>query len=182
MVQNINGGVGMKTLPKAILYLMVFSVLHFGYETLRWPFLIPFCGVDESVFEHLKMGFWAYSIVSVIEYFLVRKKIQRESFWQSRILSAVLVPWFIVIVWYMVPAIFGHVESLTFELIWAFIVTFISAIMASSFEKNIQKISLGKGTKITIIILFVLSIIFYTRFSFSKPWIDLFINPLDVQM
>ncbi|WP_332370263.1 DUF6512 family protein [Thermotoga profunda] len=172
----------MKIILKAIIYLIVFSVLHFGYEVLKWPLLIIFCGTDESVFEHLKMGFWAYLIVSVIEYFLVKKKARQENFWYSRIFSAILAPWFIVVIWYMLPAIIGHVESLTVELVWAFVVTFLSAIMACHLEKNTERISLTKWIKVIIIVLFILSVVFYTRFSISKPWIDLFINPLNVQI
>lgn len=172
----------MKIILKAIIYLIVFSVLHFGYEVLKWPLLIIFCGTDESVFEHLKMGFWAYLIVSVIEYFLVKKKVQQENFWYSRIFSAILAPWFIVVIWYMLPAIIGHVESLAVELVWAFVVTFLSAIMACHLEKNVERISLTRWGRMIIITLFVLSVVFYVRFSFSKPWIDLFINPLNVQL
>ncbi len=172
----------MRVLLKATLYLIVFSVLHFAYEVLRWPLLIPFCGVDESVFEHLKMGFWSYSIVNVIEYLLGRKKVQQGNFWQPRVLSAILVPWFIVIVWYMAPALVGHIQSVAVELIWAFAVTFISAIIGCSLEKNIQRVSLTKGIKIAVTVLYILSIVFYIRFSFTKPWIDLFINPDNLQL
>ncbi len=163
----------MKIPLKALIYLAVFSVLHFGYELLKWPLLMIFCGTDESVFEHLKMGFWAYLITGLIEYFFWRNKIQLKNFWYSRIFSATLVPWFIVIIWYMA----GHFESIAIELIWAFAVTFLSAIMGSFVERNIQMTSLTKEFKMIIIVIFLLSIVFYTRFSFSKPWIDLFVNP-----
>ncbi|HOJ87470.1 MAG TPA: DUF6512 family protein [Pseudothermotoga sp.] len=172
----------MKILPKAIFFLGVFSVLHFGYELTNWTILIPFCGTDESVFEHLKMGFWAYFIVSAIEYFISKRKIQIGNFWFSRILSAVFVPWFIVVIWYIVPAIIGHVESLIVELIWAFVVTFISGIMGCILERSVQQIPLNKGLGTLIIVMFVFSVIFYTRFSFSKPWVDLFINPMDINI
>ncbi|MFN3284106.1 MAG: hypothetical protein ACK40Q_07740 [Pseudothermotoga sp.] len=86
-------------------------------------------------------------------------------------------PWFIVIVWYMAPALVGHIDSVAVELIWAFAVTFISAIIGCSLEKNIERTSFTKGIKIAVTVMFILSIVFYVRFSFTKPWIDLFINP-----
>jgi len=48
--------------------LFSFSLFHFGYEITGWGFLAPFCGVNESVFQHLKMAFWGYLLVAVGEY------------------------------------------------------------------------------------------------------------------
>ncbi len=165
-------------MSKTLLYVALFSVLHFGYELTELPFLKPFCGIDESVFEHIKMGFWAYLTVSIIEYFLSRKRVEAQSFWYSRLLSTVLVPWSIVIVWYMVPAIFGHVESTALELTWAFAVVILSGIAGIMLEKTVERVSLSSPVRMIILVLFVMSVIFYVRFSFSKPWIDLFIDPL----
>jgi hypothetical protein len=41
---------------KAVIFLLIFLILHFGYEITGWVFLTPFCGVNESVFQHLKMA------------------------------------------------------------------------------------------------------------------------------
>ncbi|MGJ8454786.1 DUF6512 family protein [Pseudothermotoga sp. U03pept] len=168
----------MRYLSKALLYVVFFSVLHFGYEFTELPFLKPFCGIDESVFEHIKMGFWAYLITSIIEYFFSRKRVEAQIFWYSRLFSTILVPWSIVIVWYMAPAFFGHVESITLELMWAFTVVIVSGIVGIMLEKTVERVSLSSPVRMIILVLFVMSVIFYVRFSFSKPWIDLFIDPL----
>ncbi len=77
---------------------MIFSILHFGYDLTHWAFLAPICGVNESVFQHLKMAFWAYLLASLIEYFVVRGKLgKKETFWYSRFLSTIIVPWFVVL-------------------------------------------------------------------------------------
>ncbi|AJG40489.1 hypothetical protein TRQ7_03295 [Thermotoga sp. RQ7] len=160
---------------KALIFLGVYAVLHFGYELSGWEFLRPFCGVDESVFEHLKIGFWAYLFTNIIEYFLSKRK--KFRFWYPRLFSTTLLPWFIVLIWYMLPAFFGHIESLAVDLVWAFTVTFLSAIVAVVLEKELEKYSTGTAFKFTIAVLFVLSVVFYTVFSFEKPWIDLFVEP-----
>ncbi|MDK2865283.1 MAG: hypothetical protein PWP37_1475 [Thermotogota bacterium] len=160
---------------KALLFLGIYAVLHFGYELTGWRFLIPFCGVDESVFEHLKIGFWAYFLTNVLEYVVSRKR-RNGAWWFSRLFSGTLLPWFIVIVWYMVPVFFGHVESLVVELIWAFFVTFISGVFSIVVERNIEKRPLTASFVSVIILLFAVSIVFFTAFSFEKPWVDLFVE------
>ena len=86
----------MKTHIKALLFLGVFSIIHFGYELTGWKFLIPICGINESVFQHLKMAFWAYIISSALERIPSKGKtakyVSKAEFWYSRFLSAVIVP------------------------------------------------------------------------------------------
>lgn len=103
---------------KALLYLFSFSVFHFGYELTGWTFLTPFCGINESVFQHLKMGFWGYILLSGIEYFSIRKKIKGNivNFWYSRIFSTIILPWITVLLWYLLPAVYGRANSLALDL------------------------------------------------------------------
>ncbi len=168
----------MKIATKVIIYMAIFSLLHFGYDLTGWNFLIPFCGTDESVFEHLKMGFWSYLLVSTLEFLILKRK-ERSSnnFWMSRLISTIFIPWLIVVVWYLVPGIYGKVESITLELVWAFIVVIVSAIIGIVLEKSTEKIKFGMGLKTIILVLLIICIFFFVRFSYSKPWIDLFQNP-----
>ncbi len=168
----------MSMLAKIVLYVLIFSLLHFGYELTGWDFLIPFCGTDESVYEHLKMGFWSYLLASSVEFFLLKRKHRPiDSFWSSRLISTILIPWLIVLVWYVVPGIVGKVESIAVELTWAFAVVIISGIVCVAFERSIERIHFGATVRLLILILFVVSIFFFVRFSYSRPWIDLFQNP-----
>jgi hypothetical protein len=161
---------------KPLMFLGIYAVLHFLYEATGFKILIPFSGVDESVFEHLKLGFWAYFFANIIEYFISKKKSQ-TSWWYSRMFSNILLPWFIVLIWYMLPIFLGHIESLAIELVWAFAVTFVVGLISVSIERNLEDKQLSMNLKFLIVSLFVVSIIFYTAFSFQKPWIDLFENP-----
>ncbi|AJC73914.1 hypothetical protein AJ81_06580 [Pseudothermotoga hypogea DSM 11164 = NBRC 106472] len=154
--------------------MVLFSVLHFGHELTGWDFLKIFCGTDESVFEHIKMGFWAYLFTSAIEFFVFKKK---QNFWSSRLFSTSLVPWFIVVVWYMVPAIFGKIEAVWIELIWAFAIVIISGLFATVVERQVETLKISKGFKTVMVVLVAVSIIFFVRFSFAKPWIDVFVDP-----
>ncbi len=162
---------------KILFYVGVFSLLHFGYELTGWAALIPFFGVDESVFEHLKMAFFSYFLTSTFEYFLTKKKNKGENFWFSRILSNISIPWLILTIWYILPAIFGKIESVAIELIWAFFVVFLSAFFGITFEKTVEQAKPRMTAQITVLIVFLVCVFFFVRFSFSKPWIDVFIDP-----
>jgi len=159
---------------KILIYTALFSVLHFGYELTGWDFLKIFCGTDESVFEHIKMGFWAYLFTSIIEFFTLKNK---RNFWSSRLFSTSLVPWFVAIVWYMVAAIFGKVEVVWIELTWAFAVVIISGLFAKVVERELETLKISRAFKTVIAVLVVVSVIFFVRFSFAKPWIDVFVDP-----
>lgn len=163
---------------KSLLYLMIFSILHFGYDLTHWAFLTPFCGINESVFQHLKMAFWAYLIASLIEYFIGRKKfIGKNNFWYSRLLSTIMVPWFVILIWYIVPALFGKVSLSMLEIIWAIFSAYFSGVIAGIIEKNIENNVVTLSFKIVILILIVVSAFLYIFFTYKPPWIDLFINP-----
>ncbi|MEA1912634.1 MAG: DUF6512 family protein [candidate division WOR-3 bacterium] len=162
---------------KSLLFLAIFSILHFGYDFTHWVFLAPLCGINESVFQHLKMAFWAYLIASLIEYFLIRRNVSKiKNFWYPRILSTIIVPWFIFIIWYLVPALWGKVESLRLEVFWSVLVTILSGIIGGMMEKNIEGKDFNSSFKIVILILFIVSAFLYIWFTYKPPWIDLFIN------
>ncbi|MGQ9616267.1 MAG: DUF6512 family protein [Spirochaetota bacterium] len=168
----------MRVYIKALLYLAIFSILHFGYDLTHRGFLVPLCGIDESIFQHLKMAFWAYLFASIIEYFLSRKRYyKRESFWYTRLLSTVLVPWFIVLIWYLVPALLGRVESLVIDLVWAIFSAFLSAIFGITIERSIEDIKTALSFKLIVLFLFIVSAFLYVWFTYKPPWIDLFVNP-----
>ena len=174
----------MKTYIKALLFLGVFSVLHFGYELTEWKFLIPICGISESVFQHLKMAFWAYIITSALERIPSKGKrtepVSKAEFWYSRFLSAVIVPWLIFILWYFLPAVYGRAKSLFVDLSWSLLTTFTAALFAAQIEQEIQKLTLSKDTRLLIIFLVVASGFLFVFFTFKLPWVDLFINPATI--
>jgi hypothetical protein len=165
---------------KPLIFLLFFSALHFGYDLTGWNFLIPFCGVNESLFQHLKMAFWAYLLLTTfVEYPLVRKKMEKEplNFWYSRLLSTIILPWFIIIIWYLQPALFGKTTLLLADLIWAIGVTYFSALVIGALERDTEKIEFSPLTKYILLLLLLISGFLFIWFTYRPPWIDLFINP-----
>ncbi|MBO8152422.1 MAG: hypothetical protein H0Z30_08020 [Candidatus Marinimicrobia bacterium] len=163
---------------KSLLYLAIFSILHFGYDLTHWAFLTPLCGINESVFQHLKMAFFSYLLASLIEYFVIRRKIRKDkNFWYPILLSTIVVPWFVILIWYLVPALWGKVESPMLEILWAVFSTYSSGVMGGIIEKNIEENVVTSSFKIIVLILFIVSAFLYVWFTYRPPWIDLFINP-----
>ncbi len=168
----------MSILAKAFIYLILFSILHFSLDFTGWSFLRPFAGVDESVFQHLKMAFWAYLLASLVEYpFFKKKKKSVESFWYPRFLSAVFVPWIIFIVYFLLPATAGKLKNAPLELIWAILVTYFSGLAGALLEGHLEEQKLEFCFKAVIIFLLVSSAFLYVAFTYSLPWLDMFRAP-----
>jgi hypothetical protein len=168
----------MKVQFKVFLFLVLFSILHFGYDITHLAFLKPFCGISESVFQHLKMVFWAYLLANVTEYLFVKKRLtNRDSFWFSRLFITVQLPWFIVLVWYLAPSIFGRFTSTLIDIIWAIVSSYVSALFGVLVERNLEKWEFNLSFKAVTIILLVISAFFYVWCTYYPPYIDLFVNP-----
>ena len=164
---------------KSVIFMLLFAILHFLYTDLHQnPFFRAIAGTDESVFQHLKLGFFAYLLLIGIDYLIIRKRVENvNSFVFSRLISSLLVPWIIFIVWYIVPAFVGHEIGLARELAWALVVVFLTGIMAAVVDNNTEKIKFNLAIKIIVVFLIIVSLMIFIWFSFELPWIDVFILP-----
>lgn len=165
----------MNIFTKSILYLIVFSLLHFGYDWTKWVFLKPFCGINESVFQHLKMAFWSYLITAIIEYFIIKKK--SNNFWFPRFFSVTIIPWIIFLVWYLAPAFIGKFSLSVYEIIWALFVTYLSGIIGGIIEKNLEQYEFTLFFRTIVVVLLLISALLYICFTYKLPWVDVFIDP-----
>jgi hypothetical protein len=60
-----------------VFLIVVGSLLHFAFDwSNRLPFVGVFSAVNESVWEHLKLGFWSLILFSLIEYWFIRHRTQ----------------------------------------------------------------------------------------------------------
>ncbi|NPV88177.1 hypothetical protein HPY42_01440 [Coprothermobacteraceae bacterium] len=168
----------MRAWLKSVLFLLLLSILHFGYDATGWAFLKPFCGTNESVFQHLKMGFWAYLLLLAIEYLvLYRGRGTTSSFVLSGVLVAVMVPWVVVLVWYLAPALYGKPLPLALELIWAAFATLLAGFIAAILHGSLRRAHFSGRAVLALLLLAGLSVFFFTWFTYHSPWIDLFQIP-----
>ena len=79
------------------------SLLHFAYELLnQLPIVGVISPVNESVWEHLKMGFWSLVLFSLIEYWFIKN--ETKNFLLAKCLGVFALQGFILLVFYTYTA------------------------------------------------------------------------------
>jgi len=93
---------------EGIVFIVVLrSVLHFAFEwSGRWIPIAPIAAVNESVWEHLKLGFWPALVYAALEYSRFGKSV--KNFFFAKTLGIYLIPIIIVVLYYSYTAILGH--------------------------------------------------------------------------
>ncbi|MDG6222672.1 MAG: hypothetical protein IAX21_05405 [Candidatus Bathyarchaeota archaeon] len=145
------------------------SLFHFIFELSGFnPIVGAFSAVNESVWEHLKLGFWPLIIFTVIEYWKIRDK--TNNFFLAKAVAA-----FTIIL--IIPAIFYSYTSITCEAILVIdILSFIIAVIVGQFL-SYKLLSFKQQNKtvelISIIALAVLAVLFVI-FTFYPPHLSPF--------
>ncbi len=157
---------------------LAFLVLHLGYDFLPIAPLGLVAATNESVFQHMKGLFYAYVLVNIIEYVTRRKALdQRVAFIYARLLSTLLLPWVMFILWYMAPAYYGELPSIPLEIVYANVMVLLVGASTVMLERGFETMRYSRELKVLIIALFVISISLYTIFTFKLPWADVFAVP-----
>lgn len=149
--------------------IIIGSLLHFTFELSGFnPIVGAFSAVNESVWEHLKLGFWPLILYSAIEYWKIKDK--SNNFFLAKAVAACTI---LVVI----PSIFYTYTSITNEAILAIdIGSFIVAVVVGQFL-SYKLLNFKEQSKIvstfSVIILVVLAILFVV-FTFYPPHIALF--------
>ncbi|MBN1801579.1 MAG: hypothetical protein JW891_08750 [Candidatus Lokiarchaeota archaeon] len=166
---------------KALVYLVIFSFLHFAYDISQENIVVGiFSGTDESVFQHMKIGFYSYLILTVIEYLIFMKQINKggmDKFLYSRLLSAILLSWFMIVLYLIAALFFQEQPPLEFEIFYSIIMGYISILPVLMLEIWYEKFEFPKQIKYLIIFFVILLVLEFTLFTFNKPWHDIFLEP-----
>lgn len=148
------------------------SALHFCYEwSGGFRPLALFCAVNESVWEHLKMGFWPALFFAMIEYFAFGKK--NKNFWVAKTAALYTIPIIITSVFYLLKALMGK------HAVWIDIALFIVSILISQYISYMTITSFRDYSKFSTaaLILLVILTAAFSLFTFFPPKLDLFKNP-----
>jgi Family of unknown function (DUF6512) len=90
-----------------VLLILLGSCFHFAYEwsgESKWMAVIA--PVNESVWEHLKMGYWALLLYSIPEYFFLKKSV--TNYFLAKTLGILALELAILIVFYGYTSVLGH--------------------------------------------------------------------------
>jgi len=166
---------------KLIGFWAVFLILHYSYDFLPILLIKLISGVNESFFQHVKIAFFAYLFVNLVEYLIRRKDIgNRESFILTRLFSTTILPCFVFIIWFIAPAYYGPIGNVAVEILYANIALLLSGFCALVVEQTMEEIVYQNVAKVMIIALFVISISLFIIFTFKLPWTDVFADPMAI--
>ena len=154
---------------KLIVGYVFFLFFHQIYDILGGGTLASILGEGiESIYSHMKMYFYAYLLVCVIDYFLYRKSTAAAgSFWYSRMLIAAAFPWMSIAIWF-VPEALGF-DLGGNELAYSLTLTVVGLYFAFRLDEAFGNVEFRPALKTLIWIAFAAAWITYIGFSFHVP-------------
>lgn len=155
----------------------LFLMLHFSYETFPGTFFRIFGEAGEVTFLHMKMLFWAYLAVSLVEFVVRRGGLASPaSFISSRLLIAVAYPWLTITFWFAAEALGLYPTALLPELVYANVVTIVGLYLAMRLEESLDGVVFRPSLRALIVLLFACAVLSYVSFSFKTP-MPFFVTP-----
>ena len=149
------------------------SLLHFTFELSgHQPVVGVFSAVNESVWEHLKLGFWPALAYAIVEYRYLKKS--TNNFFFAKTVGIYLIPIIIPILFYSYTAILG--EPVLVIDILTFIIAVIVGQLVSYKLLTYRKLP-NIFNKISLVALALLGVAFVI-FTFYPPHLPLFRDPV----
>ena len=147
------------------------TLFHFLYAWTDLRIFAPFCAVNESTFEHMKILFFPMLIFAIIQ----SRFFQENGFWQVKAIGIILGTLLIPFLFYFYNGAFGKSPDWVNILIF-----FLSAGIASAVEYFLFKAQIFNGRSSPALPIAVLSIIAlaFIAFTFFPPRLPLFQDPI----
>jgi hypothetical protein len=154
---------------KLIAGYLLFLFFHQIYDLLGGGTLAAILGEGiESIYSHMKMYFYAYLLVCLIDYFLRRKQFaSTSSFWTSRMLIAASFPWMSIAIWF-IPIALGF-QLGRFELAYSLVLTLLGFYFAFRLDDELERVEFRPASQAMIWLAFLAAFITYVGFSFHVP-------------
>jgi len=157
-----------------IVFIIIFgSILHFTFEWAGHHAVVGvFSAVNESVWEHLKLGFWPALAFALVEFKYLKKS--TNNFLFAKTIGIYLIPIVIIVIFYSYTAVLG--ESILAIDILSFIIAVIVGQLVS------YRLLTGKTIpynldRFSLIALLLLGIAF-VLFTFYPPQLPMFQDPI----
>jgi hypothetical protein len=151
-----------------IFIICVGSVLHFVFELSGfWKPVGLIAAVNESVWEHLKLGFWPAVFFALIEYPFLK---ETENFVIAKAVSIYLIPFGIAALFYSYTFILGYNTLAMDVLIFVFAVV----IGQVASYKILTASELPQKLNVTAFLAVVVLAVLFMVFTFYPPHVSLF--------
>jgi len=148
------------------------TLLHFCFDwSGRLKPLALFCAVNESVWEHLKLGFWPCLLFALFEYLVWGKN--EKNFLAAKVLALYTIPVLITFLYYAYTAISGT-HNLIIDI--AIFIFSVAAAQYVSYGVLTCGKDLSSGNKVAFLLL-LLTIAAFSLFTFCPPDLKLFMDP-----
>ena len=148
------------------------TLLHFLYDWLGEAiWIVPFSGINESTWEHMKLLFWPMFIFAAVQSFFFR---DRKDFWCVKLKSILAGLLLIPVLFYTYNGVIGPSPD------WINIaIFFISAASAYIYESRLmgRENRSCRHPKLSFITLCVIALLF-VLFTFLTPHLGIFKDPL----
>ena len=141
------------------------SLLHFTFELSGGSKLVAlFSPVNESVWEHLKLGYFSLTFFMIIKYFFIKNKV--HNFFIANFMGIISMSIFIIVVFYSYEAITGS-HNLMVD-IGSFV---LGALLCQIISYNImtKNIRVSDSFGLIMFILMGLSFMFFTFYPLHIP-------------
>lgn len=150
------------------------TLLHFTYEFFGENiFVAPFCAINESVWEHLKLLFFPMLLTTIFGYFYIGKN--APNFLCSKLFEIVLSMLFIIVFFYTYTGIMG--KSIVFIDITSF---FVAVILGEYLSYKLMIRDFRCNNLMAIFVLIIILICFMV-FTYFPPNIEIFKDPVTNQ-
>jgi hypothetical protein len=152
-----------------VFLIVVGSLLHFTFDwSNRLPLVGVFSAVNESVWEHLKLGFWSLVLFSLIEYWFIRH--ETNNFLLAKGLGVVILQVVILSVFYTYtmfsaePILAIDISSYILGCVLCQVVSYIILTRVSG-KKILNKVGLA---------LILIHAVLLVAFTFAPPKLPIF--------
>jgi hypothetical protein len=156
-----------------IVIILIGSALHFVFELSGgWRPLAVIAAVNESTWEHLKLGFWPAMVFALIEFPFIRKSC--KNFWFAKGVGIFLIPVTIVALFYAYTAILE-------DNLFADILLFVIAVIVgewTGYRILTSKHDLPRWTVPLGVVLLLVMIVAFATLTFNPLHIFLFRDPV----
>ena len=167
-----------RIIGKMLTFQLAFLFLHYSYEWFPSGLTRLFSATDESVYQHMKVAFFAYFPIILGEYGLRRKSLPSPSaFAYARVFSLVILPLVMMVYFLFSPAFFVKIESIPLEIVFANLALLATSGSVFLIEDHFERAEPGRALKFILIILWLLTLCEFLIFTGRLPWFDLFANP-----
>jgi len=149
---------------------LLFSGLHFLYSGTGLEIFKPFSAINESVWEHLKIGFFAAFFYAIFEYVMGFK--DNSNFIFGKSIALLSIPIFITIVFYSYTAIVGR------SVLWVDILTALISVIISQWISYKIAFSSNNFSRLAPLggILIIAMIFAFILFTYFPPDLGIFIE------